>query len=144
MKKLLIALLIGFGIYGYIEKNPGFIPSYSGEAATSGQLLTAAYENRQSDIQVGGSGRVTRVLPDDNEGSHHQKFIIRLSSGQTLLIAHNIDLASRINSIKEGDTVEFFGEYEWNSRGGVVHWTHNDPNGRHEDGWLKHKGRIYQ
>ncbi|MCK5479765.1 MAG: DUF3465 domain-containing protein [Gammaproteobacteria bacterium] len=144
MKKLLIALLIGFGIYGYIEKNPGFISSFTEEAATSGQPLAAAYEKRQSDVQVGGSGRVTRVLPDDNEGSRHQRFIIRLSSGQTLLIAHNIDLASRINSIREGDTVDFFGEYEWNSKGGVVHWTHNDPNGRHEDGWLKHKGRIYQ
>jgi hypothetical protein len=144
MKKLLITILIGFGVYGYIEKNPGVIPSFSEETDTSSQALTAAYEKRQSDEQVSGSGRVIRLLPDDNEGSRHQKFIIRVSSGRTLLIAHNIDLAPRINSIREGDTIEYFGEYEWNSKGGVIHWTHNDPNGRHEDGWLKHKGRIYQ
>jgi hypothetical protein len=40
--------------------------------------------------------------------------------------------------------VEFFGEYEWNAKGGVVHWTHHDPQGLHENGWLKHQGRLYQ
>lgn len=94
--------------------------------------------------QVRGSGTVVRVLPDDNEGSRHQRFILRLSSGQTLLVAHNIDLAPRIPGLTEGDTVEFYGEYEWNDQGGVVHWTHHDPNGRQEDGWLRNEGRTYQ
>jgi hypothetical protein len=58
-------------------------------------------------------------LPDDNEGGWHQKFIIRLLSGQTILIAHNIDLAPKIGSLQEGDTVEFFGQYEWNGKGGL-------------------------
>lgn len=79
-------------------------------------------------------GVVVKVLPDDNHGSRHQKFLIELSSGQTILIAHNIDLASRISPITEGDVVAFNGEYEWNEKGGVVHWTHRDPNGRHEAG----------
>ncbi|HCJ6793132.1 DUF3465 domain-containing protein, partial [Acinetobacter baumannii] len=26
----------------------------------------------------------------------------------------------------------------------VLHWTHHDPQNRHENGWLKHNGRIYQ
>ena len=106
--------------------------------------LKRAYENRLSNVQVQGSGTVIRILKDDNEGSRHQKFILRLSSGQTLLIAHNIDLAPRINSISNGDVVQFYGEYEWNNKGGVVHWTHRDPRGRHVGGWLKHKGKTYQ
>jgi hypothetical protein len=85
-----------------------------------------------------------RILPDDNDGSRHQRFILELDSGQALLIAHNIDLAPRINDLDKGDTVAFYGEYEWNSKGGVIHWTHNDPNYRHIDGWLKHRGRTYQ
>ena len=85
-----------------------------------------------------------RLLPDDNDGSRHQKFIVRLDSGNTILIAHNIDLAPRIDRLRRGDRIEFYGEYEWNDRGGVVHWTHDDPAGRHEDGWLRHKGKTYQ
>lgn len=107
-------------------------------------VLQQAYESRQSDIQVQGDGQVIRILPDDNDGSRHQRFILRLDSNQTLLIAHNIDLAPRITALAVGDTVAFFGEYEWNSQGGVLHWTHHDPNGRHADGWLKHQGRTYQ
>ncbi|MBW2208308.1 MAG: DUF3465 domain-containing protein [Deltaproteobacteria bacterium] len=81
---------------------------------------------------------------NDNQGSRHQRFILRLSSGQTLLVAHNIDLAPKISTLQKGDVVQFFGEYEWNSRGGVIHWTHHDPGGQHVAGWLKHNGRKYE
>ena len=94
--------------------------------------------------QVEGVGTVIRVLPDDNDGSRHQRFILQLESGRTLLVAHNIDLAPRINSIRQGDSVAFFGEFRTNPQGGVIHWTHHDPQKRHPDGWLKHGGRIYQ
>ena len=91
-----------------------------------------------------GSGVVTRILSDDNDGSAHQRFILKLPSGRTVLVAHNIDLAARIATIRIGDTVEFYGEFETNPRGGVIHWTHHDPRGFHVDGWLKHNGRTYQ
>jgi len=87
---------------------------------------------------------VLKILPDDLEGSRHQRFILRLSSGQKLLVAHNIDLAPRISSLRRGDKVEFSGEYEWNAKGGVIHWTHHDSTGRHIGGWLKHDGQTYQ
>jgi molybdopterin converting factor small subunit len=106
--------------------------------------LNEAYKNQQSNIQVKGSGKVIRILNDDNKGSRHQKFILKLNSGNTILIAHNIDLAPKIHSISDGDTVQFYGEYEWNKKGGVVHWTHRDPNRHHISGWLKHKGSVYQ
>lgn len=107
-------------------------------------LLAEAFDKRRSDVQVTGRGFVERVLPDDTRGSRHQRFILRLGSGQSVLVAHNIDLAPRIPSLREGDEVEFNGEYEWNEKGGVLHWTHHDPAGRHEDGWLRHQGRLYQ
>ncbi|ENJ5925913.1 DUF3465 domain-containing protein, partial [Vibrio cholerae] len=77
-------------------------------------VLQQAYQSQQSDLQVQGFGQVAKVLPDDNDGSRHQKFILKLNSGQTLLVAHNIDLAPRIPNLKVGDSVEFYGEYEWN------------------------------
>ncbi|EOG5761065.1 DUF3465 domain-containing protein, partial [Vibrio cholerae] len=107
-------------------------------------VLQQAYKSQQSDIQVQGFGQVVKVLPDDNDGSKHQKFILKLNSGQTLLVAHNIDLAPRIPNLKVGDSVEFYGEYEWNKKGGILHWTHKDPQNRHAHGWLKHNGQVYE
>ena len=125
------------------NKSPGST-SFNSEISSSDRLLEDAFNNEESGLQVRGSGRVIRILPNDDEGSRHQEFIIKLGSGQTLLIAHNIDIAPRINSLRKGDQIDFCGEYEWNDKGGVVHWTHHDPDGRHEDGWLKHDGRTYQ
>ncbi len=106
--------------------------------------IKQAFDNKRSDIQVTGQGEVTRLLPDDNEGSRHQRFIVELSSGHTLLVSHNIDLAPRIESLKKGDIVSFHGEYEWNPQGGVIHWTHHDPAGRHAGGWIELNGRRYE
>nr|WP_228289735.1 DUF3465 domain-containing protein [Shewanella cyperi] len=103
--------------------------------------LARAFANRQSQLQVQGEGEVIKLLADDNEGSRHQRFIIRLASGQTLLIAHNIDLAPRLAPLNIGDWVSFYGQYEWNPKGGVIHWTHADPKGHHPEGWLKYKDR---
>ena len=129
MKHLLIILILS---------------TFSLTGLAGGQSISSAYETRTSNIQVSNNGVVVKVLPDDNIGSRHQKFILKLPSGQTVLIAHNIDLAPRINAINTGDSIEFHGEYEWNSKGGVVHWTHKDPAGRHEGGWLKHNGVQYE
>nr|EGR0558444.1 DUF3465 domain-containing protein [Vibrio cholerae] len=107
-------------------------------------VLQQAYKSQQSDLQVQGFGQIVKVLPDDNDGSKHQKFILRLNSGQTLLVAHNIDLAPRIPILQVGDSVEFYGEYEWSKKGGVLHWTHKDPQNRHAHGWLKHNGQVYE
>ncbi|NRA61379.1 MAG: DUF3465 domain-containing protein [Psychrobium sp.] len=112
--------------------------------AASTKSLSQAFANHLSDVQVLDSGTVVRILSDDNKGSRHQRFLLRVSSGQTILIAHNIDLAPKITSIAIGDQVRFYGEYEWNRKGGVVHWTHHDPRARHTGGWLKHKGKTYQ
>ena len=129
MKHLLIILILStFSLAGF----------------AGGQSISSAYETRTSNVQVRNTGIVVKILPDDNKGSRHQKFILKLPSGQTVLIAHNIDLAPRVNSINTGDSIEFYGEYEWNAKGGVVHWTHHDPAGLHKDGWLKHNGAVYK
>lgn len=120
-------------------------PVDSTSGGDADQLLAAAFAERRSDVLVSNvAGRVQRVLADDNQGSRHQRFIVELGSGQTVLIAHNIDLAPRIPALRAGDIVEFAGEYEWNDNGGVVHWTHHDPAGRHPGGWLRHKGQVYE
>ena len=106
-------------------------------------ILQTAFEDKQSNLQVHDIGKVVKLLADDTTGSQHQRFILKLASGQTILIVHNIDIATRIDTLMKNDNVEFYGEYVWNSKGGLVHWTHHDPQHEHTDGWLKHQNITY-
>jgi hypothetical protein len=101
------------------------------------------FRDRISDVMVTLTGPVDRILPDDNDGSRHQRFIVRTPSGRTVLIAHNIDLAQRV-PLEIGDTVTVRGEYEWSDRGGTMHWTHHDPKRWREGGWIEHRGVHYE
>lgn len=105
--------------------------------------VTEAFRSHRSNLEVETGGRVLRVLPDDRQGSPHERFIVRVEGGPTVLVAHNLDLASRV-PVAAGDSVELHGEYEWNPQGGVIHWTHRDPEGRHAAGWIRLQGHLYQ
>jgi len=117
---------------------PGAIVDTRGE-----QRVAQLFEMRRSGEIIDLAGTIEALLPDDNDGSRHQRFILRLSTGQTLLVAHNIDLAPRVPA-GEGDRIQLRGEYEWNAQGGVLHWTHDDPAGRHVDGWIEFNGQRYR
>ena len=142
MKKLLPVTLIVIAILGYNQFYNSNVPT--GDVRSPDSAPSAAYSEWRSGQQVQGEGIVIRLLADDNDGSRHQRFIIRLNTGQTLLVAHNIDIAPKISSLRKGDMVAFNGEYEWNDKGGVIHWTHRDPTGHHASGWVEHGGRMYQ
>lgn len=104
--------------------------------------LADAFRARRTSLAVTTGGRVVRVLPDDRDGARHERFLLR-AEGITVLVAHNIDLAPRVPLVS-GDSVELSGEYEWNAKGGVLHWTHRDPDGGHRAGWIRHDGRLFQ
>ena len=118
-------------------------PVYVAPTAPVG-VIENAYRNRTSNLPVTGTGTVSRILSDDNQGSRHQRFIVQLPSGHTVLIAHNIDIAPRINSLQQGGQITFSGVFEWNDKGGVVHWTHHDPSRQHAGGYLQYNGSTYQ
>ena len=146
MKKLLVIATLCLSAYAILALNPNVLHQFNlppFKPSSNQNPIGQAFKNGQSHVQVRGEGVVVAILPDDNQGRRHQRFIIRLASGQTLLIAHNIDLAPRIDALAKGDAIEFYGEYEWNEKGGVIHWPHHDPDGRHADGWIVHRGRKY-
>jgi len=150
MNKLILIVLLAFagytGFNQYLASSkPADIEAYAHQQSLSSDSAFAnAFKNRASHLQLGGHGTIVKVLSDDNNGSRHQRFIVRLNSGLTLLVAHNIDFAPRVASLDEGDSINFYGQYEWNQKGGLVHWTHADPNGFHVAGWIEHKGQKYQ
>ena len=86
------------------------------------QVIARAFVAQRSGVQMASDGVVERLLPDDNAGSRHQRFILRLDSGHHVLVAHNIDRAPRLRALKPGD----------------------DPNGRHSAGWLTHNDQRVQ
>jgi hypothetical protein len=156
--RLVLALVLLAGLYAYLgpdlwtgisperpvpERPAPTAPGAPEAAGRDDVAIADAFESRRSDVWVESAGVVERLLADDRKGSRHQRFIVRLEHGQTLLLSHNIDLAPRV-PLDTGDRVRFRGEYEWNERGGVVHWTHRDPAGRHRGGWIEHRGRRYR
>ena len=146
MKKIILisAIVLAAVYFGLAQNKSVSIHNLVETSHNSDEIIASAFNNRNHHLQVEGQGIVIKILRDDLAGTRHQRFIVRLSSGQTLLIAHNIDLAPRVISLRKGDKVFFYGEYEWNSKGGTIHWTHHDPAGRHIAGWIKHNGKKYQ
>ena len=142
MKKIQFAALV-FCVLIWSGCSDAVEPTDSG-VASNDDVIARAFKTGASEVQVEGEGVVTSILSDDLDGSPHQRFIVRLASEHTLLITHNIELAPRVDGLSVGDNISFNGEYAWNAEGGVVHWTHHDPQKRHVPGWLKHTGRIYQ
>lgn len=136
-----ILLFIAFIIIGYGASL--YTPQQTEQSAPP-KNAEQLFQDQQSNNQLEVTGEVTKILTDDHVGKRHQRFIIKLETGLTLLVAHNIDLSDRIETLQEGDSVTVYGEYEWNERGGVLHWTHHDPDKRHIDGWIKHQGKTYQ
>ncbi|MES2499858.1 MAG: DUF3465 domain-containing protein [Pseudomonadota bacterium] len=158
MMRLLLAIAIAAGYsayhYGYTsndygatnERTTSAVSPHLQQNVNNGgeQFIRQAFENQASNLQVEASGKVVKVLEDDINPPRHQRFILKLDNGLSLLVAHNIDLAKRVADLKTGDAVSFYGEYEWNKKGGVLHWTHHDPQGSHAAGWLRHNGQTYQ
>lgn len=122
---------------------PLFFGSKYFKSTGAASSIENLYQNRQSGVMIEFQGLVVKLLSDDNEGSRHQRFIVKLDSNHTVLIAHNIDVAPRV-PIKVNQPITIYGQYEWNDRGGVVHWTHLDSYGSHEHGWIKFQGKKYQ
>ena len=104
--------------------------------------MTDRYQVRDTDTWIEDSGFVVRLIPDDEQGSRHQRFVLKLRGNQTLLIAHNLELSPRV-PVGLGDRVAFRGLYEWNEQGGLVHWTHDDPTGMEQSGYVEFRTRRY-
>ena len=146
VKSILILLILVLGWYynqNTVNQTETVIPQ-DFETIDADSTLQQYYEQRTSGKMIRLSAKVIKLLADDLEPPRHQKFIIKMPSDMTVLVTHNIDLADRINSLRVEDTLEIYGQYEWNQRGGVLHWTHHDPKRRRQGGWIKHEGKTYK
>jgi Protein of unknown function (DUF3465) len=138
---LVIIAVVAIALLQYLEKgaNQG-TPSTQRPATVEQKINPDSWSSGQ---WATVSGTVKRTLADDNDGFRHQRFILAVPGGKTLLVAHNIDLAERV-PLKTGDQLSLHGRYETNDRGGVMHWTHHDPDGSTSGGWIEFNGKRYR
>jgi hypothetical protein len=106
--------------------------------------IVTDFHNKQSNVEVTADATIVRLLPDRTSATGtHEQFIIKLSSGDlTIEVEHNISIAARA-PVKAGDHVIVHGEYIWNVQGGLIHFTHHDPKGSHEGGYVEDGGMTY-
>jgi hypothetical protein len=107
--------------------------------------VCAAYSATRSHVEVVADGTVTRILgTQQGRVSPHEGFLLTLGSGCRLVVRveANTDFTGAI-PLAAGQHVVVKGEYEYYPLGGVIHWTHRDPRGRHEGGYIQAGGQTY-
>lgn len=117
------------------------------QPAPAGTSIADLFAARTSDRIVTAAGVVVHILPDDDDTSdgsgRHQQFLVAVDGCDvTVKIAHNLKFG-RV-PIRKQDRIRFKGEYEYNDRGGCIHWTHHDPKNWREGGWIEHRGIRYE
>ena len=107
-----------------------------------------AWRAGRSHLEVTANGAVARILGErEGPSGEHLGFLLHLRGsagrGLTVRVEDNLDLSGPI-PLREGQAATVRGEYIYDSRGGLIHYTHRDPRGRHEAGYVQVDGRIYQ
>jgi hypothetical protein len=111
-------------------------------ASSSNGLHELLFRNHS---YVEAEGAVVMLIePEKAASERRQKFVVRLASGNMILVRHDTDTAAAIEDLKLGDTVRFAGEYTFGQNGDEISNTFADPTGAHKSGWIRHNGRTYQ
>lgn len=118
------------------QSRPGY------EVKSGFAALQDAYNYRQTGFMAEVEGTVARILMADKEDQRNQKFTIRLTNGQMLLVIHDQEVAGRV-PVSVGDSVLVRGEYVWTETGGTLRYTQRDYSTRRLHGWIDHRGERY-
>jgi hypothetical protein len=135
-----MSALVAFVIAGACVPAPSPAPV----AVADNAAVKAAFERHADSVEVTASGAVDRLLSDqDGPSGPHERFIVRLPDvAMTVLVEHNLSIAPRV-PVVVGEHVDVHGEYVWNAQGGLLHFTHHDPDGSHEGGYIVYAGKRY-
>ena len=144
LNAIIILIIVGIVYYWQTSERPSSNTSIETTQYDAHEKIAVYYNNQVSGKMITLNANVSKMLSDDTYEPRHQRFIIELNNSLTVLISHNIDLAPRVLGLNVGDEVTITGQYEWNEKGGVIHWTHHDPQGRRKGGQINHNGKVYR
>lgn len=113
------------------------------EKADSVAYLGFLYKSQRS-AKVSAQGHLIRRLPEQLSPYRAQLFLVRLTSGQKLIIKHDIEMGEALPDIKKGALLFFKGLYKWNRKGGFIIFTTQKNRENNLSGWLKYKEITYQ
>lgn len=121
--------------------------SATGDAGN--RQIYEAWRAGRSKVEVQATGSIARILGErSGESGPHQGFLLHLTGpgghGLTVRIESNLALIRAFPALRDGEAAVVRGEYEFDRRGGVIHWTHHDPRGRHPAGFVEVGGRRYE
>jgi hypothetical protein len=108
--------------------------------------VCALYASGTSDAEVVAQGTVLGVLGTHNGPSgEHEGFLLKLTQQCDLMlrVETNVDITGPV-PLRAGETVTVKGQFEDDPGGGVIHWTHRDPSGRHVAGYVLAGGKYYE
>ena len=125
----------------------GCVPSGTTGGDAGNAAVYAAWAQQRSGIEVTASGSVAKVLGTRRGPSgYHTGFLLHLRGaegrGLTVRVEDNVDLTGPL-PVRAGDDAEVRGEYIYDPRGGLIHYTHRDPRGRHAGGYVRLNNRMY-
>lgn len=106
-----------------------------------------AWQNGRSRLEVTATGKITRLFGiRAGPSGLHEGFLVRLSGaaghGLTVRVEDNVDITGLI-PLSAGENVEVRGEYIYDESGGLIHFTHHDPRGRHAGGYVRVRDKVY-
>ena len=115
-------------------------------SAPNNRTVCNAHVEHRSHVETTASGTLVRILrQSDGQYGPHAQFLVRLDSScaLTVRVAANERFTGPL-PLRVGEHVLVHGEYEYYRSGGVIHWTHRDPRGHHDGGFIELSGRLYQ
>ena len=145
---LLLVLTVSFSASGAKKKiKPPSSPQDQAQPQAAApeddsQIVQAVKNRKDVNFVAGADMLVKELLPDDQNGLPHQKWVVQLSSGQLVQAISNLDMCPKI-PVKVGDKVGLGGQFIWTKDGGLVHWMHGDPKGLRPNGYVELDGKVY-
>jgi len=106
------------------------------------ERITSAWHKKSSNLLVEVDARVVLLLPNRDDIKKLQRFLVELENGHRLEVAHDLELSENV-PVGVSSLIRLKGEFDYNENGGLIHWTHADPAGNRDGGWIEHNDMRY-
>ena len=104
------------------------------------------YASQSSGNEVLVSGHVVALLGTrESRSGKHEGYLVKLNKNCDLLlkVETNTSITGPI-PFTHDEPIVLKGVYVYDPLGGLIHWTHHDPSGRHMNGYVIAGGKSYR